>query len=165
MYYSVYCFIVKRRKIMKHDYSENKLREICASSYTYRECLVKIGAAASGGNYSVLKNKIQRYGIDISHFTLQGWNKGKKMGPKRSIEEYLSNRKPIQSWKLKKRLLNDKYFDHKCYMCNKETWMNQPIPIELHHIDGDNLNNNLSNLTILCPNCHALTDNYRGKNK
>ena len=37
--------------------------------------------------------------------------------------------------------------------------------LELHHIDGNHSNNELSNLTLLCPNCHALTDNYRGKNK
>ena len=43
--------------------------------------------------------------------------------------------------------------------------MKHPIPLELHHIDGNNQNNNLTNLTLLCPNCHAMTDNYRGKNK
>ena len=26
------------------------------------------------------------------------------------------------------------------------------------------LNNEMENLKLLCPNCHALTDNYRGKN-
>jgi hypothetical protein len=35
----------------------------------------------------------------------------------------------------------------------------------LHHKDGDNTNNEISNLSYLCPNCHAMTDNYRGKNK
>ena len=42
--------------------------------------------------------------------------------------------------------------------------MEQPIPLEVHHIDGDSLNNEMSNLKLLCPNCHAFTDNYRGKN-
>jgi len=36
--------------------------------------------------------------------------------------------------------------------------------VELHHINGDSRDNRLENLQILCPNCHALTDNYRGKN-
>lgn len=43
-------------------------------------------------------------------------------------------------------------------------WMGKPIPLELHHKDGNHYNNDLSNLEILCPNCHAQTDNYRGKN-
>ena len=35
--------------------------------------------------------------------------------------------------------------------------------MELHHINGNNMDNCLENLQLLCPNCHALTDNYRGK--
>jgi predicted HNH restriction endonuclease len=40
-----------------------------------------------------------------------------------------------------------------------------PIPLELHHVNGDNRDNRIENLQLLCPNCHALTDNYRGLNK
>jgi hypothetical protein len=35
----------------------------------------------------------------------------------------------------------------------------------IDHIHGDNTNNEVENLRYLCPNCHALTDTYRGKNK
>ena len=38
------------------------------------------------------------------------------------------------------------------------------IPLELHHKDGNKFNNNLSNLELLCPNCHAFTNTYRTKN-
>jgi hypothetical protein len=150
---------------IKHHYTKEVLSKICAESYSYRQCLDKMGIVPAGGNYTCLKKHIELHNIDISHFTLQGWNKGQKLGPKRSINDYLSNKQTIQSWKLKRRLLNDKIFEHKCYNCLQKTWLNKLIPLELHHIDGDNKNNNLSNLTLLCPNCHALTDNYRGKNK
>lgn len=43
-------------------------------------------------------------------------------------------------------------------------WLGQPIPLELHHKDGNKNHNELSNYELLCPNCHALTDTYRGKN-
>lgn len=50
-------------------------------------------------------------------------------------------------------------------MCGGIKWRDGPIPIQLHHIDGNRKNNELFNLEILCPNCHALTENYCGKNK
>ena len=43
-------------------------------------------------------------------------------------------------------------------------WMDNPIPLEVHHLDGKELNSELNNLILLCPNCHALTDDYRGRN-
>jgi len=39
------------------------------------------------------------------------------------------------------------------------------VPIELSHIDGDFTNNNPTNLELICPNCHSLTDSYKGANK
>jgi hypothetical protein len=150
---------------MTKNYTIPYLKVIVKKSKSIREVLSNLNMATAGGNYQTIKNKIAEYNIDTSHFTGQAWNKGKKLGPKRSLDEYLSNQKPIQSWKLKKRLLKEGLFESKCYNCFKDSWMDKPIPLELHHIDGNNTNNSLSNLSILCPNCHALTDNYRGKNK
>lgn len=42
--------------------------------------------------------------------------------------------------------------------------MGKPIALELHHINGVKDDLRIENLQILCPNCHAFTDNYRGKN-
>ncbi len=39
------------------------------------------------------------------------------------------------------------------------------VPVEVEHIDGDWRNNNVENLTLLCPNCHALTTTYRALNR
>ena len=33
--------------------------------------------------------------------------------------------------------------------------------LEIDHIDGDHTNNSKENLRVLCPNCHALTPNFR----
>lgn len=53
----------------------------------------------------------------------------------------------------------------KCECCGLEIWLNQPIHLEVHHIDGDKSNNQLDNLQLLCPNCHSYTDNYGSLNK
>lgn len=39
------------------------------------------------------------------------------------------------------------------------------VPIEVEHIDGNWRNYRLENLTLLCPNCHALTPTFRGLNR
>jgi hypothetical protein len=39
------------------------------------------------------------------------------------------------------------------------------IPIELSHKDGNFMNNKIDNLELICPNCHSLTDSYKGTNK
>ena len=67
--------------------------------------------------------------------------------------------------KLRKKLIKHGVKDASCETCGVRQWMGKPAPIELDHIDGDKWNNELSNLRILCPNCHAQTDTYRGKNK
>ena len=70
----------------------------------------------------------------------------------------------VQTNKLRKKLLREGYKEHKCEKCNNVLWLGNPIPLEVHHKDGDKNNNELDNLELLCPNCHAQTDTYRGKN-
>jgi 5-methylcytosine-specific restriction endonuclease McrA len=53
---------------------------------------------------------------------------------------------------------------HYCWGCNLSQWLGKPITLEIEHVNGNNGDNALSNLKILCPNCHAQTDTYKGKN-
>lgn len=52
-----------------------------------------------------------------------------------------------------------------CAVCKATTWLGQPVPIETDHIDGDYRNNSEVNVRLICPNCHALTPTYKGRNK
>jgi Zn finger protein HypA/HybF involved in hydrogenase expression len=76
---------------------------------------------------------------------------------------YIDNNISITTHKLKNKLIQDNIKYHKCECCGLTEWQGTKIPIELHHIDGNSLNNKLDNLQILCPNCHAQTDNHAGK--
>lgn len=146
-------------------YTIEQFKQAVKESLSISQALIKLGLAGKGGNYQIFNKYAKENNIDLSHFTGQGWNKGQKFAPKRDIKEYLSNKQSINTYKLKKRLLNEKIFEHKCSCCKNITWINKPIALELHHKDGNCLNNNLENLELLCPNCHAFTDNYRGKNQ
>ena len=64
----------------------------------------------------------------------------------------------VSGTKLLKELL--KLRPQKCECCGNTTWLERPIKLEVHHIDGDCTNNVLENLSLLCPNCHSYTDSW-----
>jgi 5-methylcytosine-specific restriction endonuclease McrA len=148
-------------------YTEEQFKNAVASSTSMRQVLKKLGLKEAGGNYTTTKNRIKNLGLDTSHFNGQGWNKGKSIGPRTPVEQLLvlDRKYPYQSYKLKNRLLQEGIKVHQCECCGITKWNGQPAPLELDHINGINYDNRLENLRLLCPNCHAQTETYRGKNK
>lgn len=130
-------------------------------STSLSEVCRKANISITNGNFISLKRIINENNIDASHFKKQP-NQTKYQ--KHDIKCYLNNENKISSSKLKDKLFKEDLKNKKCECCGGIEWMNKPIPLELHHINGNNDDNNLDNLQILCSNCHAQTDNYGGKN-
>lgn len=109
-----------------------------------------------------LNHYLKEMGIEYAG---QQNKKGQQKGPNiyKSATEYLGTNKQIKSSDLKYKLLRDDLKDYKCEKCGLSTWLNEEIPLELHHIDGNHYNNSFENLIILCPNCHALEENRQTK--
>ena len=152
----------------KLRYTDKEFIDTVKSSLSYAEVMRKIGLTPAGGNYETVKRKIIELNLDTSHMTGKVCNQGeryrdiKKAQPLSEI--LIENSTFTNTNSLRKRLLRENVKEHKCECCNEETWLGEPIALELHHINGIKSDNRIENLQILCPNCHAFTDNYRGKN-
>ena len=60
-----------------------------------------------------------------------------------------------------RKYLFEKY-NNKCSQCgwSEVNPYTNTIPLEVEHIDGNPMNHNEENLTLLCPNCHSLTPGH-----
>lgn len=146
---------------MKYDWNLEKIKALVKTSINLSEVLKGLGIPRQGNNSKTLRSILDENNIDYSHFTGRAREYSKEEIP---IEEYLSNRRSISSSKLKEKLIKCGLKENKCENpeCGMIEWLGKPITCQLHHIDGNHMNNSLSNLQILCPNCHSQTDNYCG---
>lgn len=137
-------------------FSRNEIKKAVTHSKSWRGVLIYLsGGSNYRGSESHIKKRAIKFGIDFSHFPGRGWNKGLNF-KKSPIEDYLNNKKNIKSSTLKERLISENLKKYKCENCKKSKWMKKNIPLELHHIDRNPLNNKIENLKLLCPNCHYL---------
>lgn len=112
---------------------------------------------------TTLNSYLQKMGIEYSG-NQSGKGMKKDSGKYMSLSDYLKDSQDIQTNKIRIKLLKEGYKEHKCECCGLIQWLNNPIPLEVHHINGDRTDNRIENFQLLCPNCHAFTDSYRGKN-
>lgn len=114
-------------------------------------------------NPKTIASKLIELGIDYKgNQSHKGETLNKSYIP---AERYLGTDKIITSYKLKLKLLREGIKECRCERCGNTHWLGEIIPLELHHKNGNHADNDLDNLELLCPNCHAFTENYRAKNK
>jgi 5-methylcytosine-specific restriction endonuclease McrA len=141
-------------------FDEEELRRAVAGVTTLADVIRRLGLRPESSTYAKVRRSFTFHGIDTAHLT--GVPPARRR--RRPLENILTKNSQVTSGSLRERLLEEGIMQRSCDRCGGTTWEGSPIPLELDHIDGDRRNNLLENLRLLCPNCHALTPTYRGRN-
>ncbi len=151
-------------------YTSEILSDAAKQCTSIRQVLHLLGLKETGGNYSNIETRLKQFNVDISHFTGPNWRKGKtfpaKLEHKLVLNSTYTSGRPRSASKLRADLIKNRIKASVCECCGLTEWNGSPIPLELHHINGDPTDNRIENLQILCANCHAQTDNFciKGRN-
>ena len=138
-------------------FTKEELEQIVKDSTSFVQAQVKIGYEKNSGSaFKTLKKIFDDLKIDYSHFKGHAWNKPDNLDTEKNEFGFTSNRL-IKDILIKER-------GNKCECCQIDSWLDKPIVLQLHHIDGNSNNNTRKNLLLLCPNCHSQTDNWCNKN-
>lgn len=138
-----------------NSYSSEEWLAIIEKCTSIRQVGKSVGLTSSSQCYRLGSKLKELYPDAFDHFLGQAWNKNNYdlSKFKKGVKFKSSMRFPLIYLK-----------GNRCENCDNTLWCGEEIPLEVHHKDGDEFNNELNNLLLLCPNCHALTENYRGKN-
>lgn len=148
-------------KALVDNLTKEELEEIVKESYSYRDVIKKIGyTTVSGGNTKTVKNRIEKYNIDISHFSIVGAKGITRTKENVFCKNSTASQKVLRNWYRKQ---DD--IPYQCSCCGISEWQGKELVLQLDHINGDNHDNRLENLHWLCPNCHSQTDTFCGKKK
>ena len=136
-------------------WTDEELEQAIAISTKFAEVAEKLGTSSkSHSGIRRLKARAEELEIDFSHFKGKagrtGWRKHNLVDLFRvdclfttTIRRYFLELVPYE-----------------CVICGISEWLGQPLTLQVDHIDGDDRNNTLENLRLLCPNCHAQTETW-----
>lgn len=141
---------------MKRTYEQ--VAEALLISSSLRQLTHNLGYKISGGNCATVKKLLQEYDLPIPT--------GAGKGQTQTLESILvANSTYTKSNYLKTRLVNADIIKDECILCGTgPEWLGLPLTLQLDHINGDNRDNRLENLRVLCPNCHSQTATWGGRN-
>jgi hypothetical protein len=133
------------RFALRYEWSEVQ-RAIDEEGLSMRQCLKRFGFARSTWVAAVERGDIHPRDHRIP------------------LEDLLVAGRRTSRHHLKQRLISAGLKENRCEQCGITHWEGELLSMQLHHKNGDGLDNRLENLSLLCANCHSLTDTYGGRN-
>lgn len=140
------------------------LREAVLGARSLAEVLRRLHLPVTASAYRALRRSLTHAQIDAADLPGQAWSRGRRDLKRVPLEELLVVGRARTVGHIKRRLLQEGVLDACCSSCGIREWLGLAAPLELDHINGDRRDNRLENLRLLCPNCHAQTPTYRGRN-
>lgn len=144
--------------------SDGEFKELIENSASTSDVLKALGYTVKGNSwgYKIVADRMDKLQISFGKkFKVD--NSGKTfLIP---LEKVLTKDSDYNRTKLKERLVAEGIKEYKCEICGLSEWLDKPISLQLHHLNGIHNDNRLSNLQLLCPNCHSQTENFGTKGK
>lgn len=151
-------------------HTEERLRAAVAAANSIKDVVRHLGISQVGGNQTHISRRIAALGIDTSHFTSRPVSRPRNpRNPTDPGDGILRLGSPAQGrcpGERLRRALVRLGVAERCTVCDTgPAWNGKPLRLEVDHISGQWWDNRPENLRLLCPNCHAVTDTYRGRRR
>ena len=140
-------------------FSDGKFIELVNDCSNISDVLKKLGYSTNGNSwgYQIVKERMEKLNLFFTKRNSIYYNQDNTSLP---LEKILIKDSEYNRTKLKTRLVKEGLKEYKCECCGISEWNGKPLTLQLHHINGIHNDNRLSNLQLLCPNCHSQTENF-----